>query len=246
MNVVAVLQARTGSRRFPNKVLAPLLGAPMLQRQLDRIHLARSLDAVVVATSVGAEDDGIEALARTCGVECVRGSLHDVLDRVTRAARAANADHVVRLTGDCPLADPAVIDVVVDHHLEGGFDYTSNLSGNTFPDGYDVEVAAMAALEDAWCAATLPTEREHVTPYLYGHPERFRIGEVRADRDLGCLRLTVDHPDDLRLVEAVFAALHAADPAFGLEEITRLFHERPDLLAVNGAHNPRLPREHSA
>lgn len=245
MRIVAVVQARTSSRRFPGKVLAPLLGVPMLQRQLERVRLATSLDRVVVATSDGADDDRVATLARACGVACYRGSLEDVLDRFYRAALAAGADHVVRLTGDCPLSDPAVIDRVVQHHVDGGFDYTSNLPGTTYPDGYDVEVATLDALTEAWRSATLPHEREHVTPYLYGHPERFELGEVRAERELGHLRLTVDHPADLQFVERVFAALHPGDAAFGLDDIARFFDQHPELLTAYGAQDAPATRGRS-
>ncbi|MBM3560846.1 MAG: hypothetical protein FJX53_13430, partial [Alphaproteobacteria bacterium] len=148
--VIAVLQARTSSSRLPGKVLRPLQGRPMLERQIERILRSRRLDRLVVATSDHPEDDPIEALCRTLGVDCFRGALEDVLDRFYRAAASRRPDHVVRLTGDCPLCDPEIIDRVVAHHLEGGYDYTCNVLEPTFPDGLDVEAMTWASLETAW------------------------------------------------------------------------------------------------
>ena len=231
--VVAVLQARTSSSRLPGKVLRPLQGRPMLERQIERIRRARRLDRLVVATSDHAEDDPIEALCTTLGVACFRGSLEDVLDRFYRAAAPHHPDHVVRLTGDCPLCDPEIIDRVVAHHLEGGYDYSCNVLEPTFPDGLDVEVMTLASLEAAWRESALPSQREHVTAFIQTQPARFRLGDVRNDADLSALRWTVDEPADFDLVERIYAALLPTKPDFGTRDILALLAAQPALRTLN-------------
>ncbi len=235
MTVLAILQARVTSTRLPNKVLAPILGQPMLARQIERLRRATTLDTLVVATSDDASDDPLATLCAAIGVPCHRGSLNDVLARFQGACAAFGpADHVVRLTGDCPLADPAVIDVVVRHHLASGADYTANAIQPTWPDGLDVEVMRSAVLQRAFVEARLPSEREHVTPYIHKHPEWFRIEHVKGDRDLSTLRWTVDEPADLAFVSEVYAALYPKNPAFDTAAILALLAQRPELAKLNG------------
>ncbi len=234
--ICAIVQARMGSSRFPGKVLAPLGGRPMILRQLERIAPA-GVDRVVVATSRDEADTPLADCLRAAGIECVRGALDDVLDRVYRAAVAAGARHVVRLTADCPLLDYRVIDAVLALHREHGNDYTSNTLVRTFPDGLDVEVLTFAALEAAWREARAAAEREHVTPFVHGRPQRFKLGNYANAVDWSPLRLTVDHAEDLAVVRAVFDALHPHEPLFGLEEIVELLRRRPDLPALNERYN---------
>ncbi len=235
MTVLAILQARVTSTRLPNKVLVPILGQPMLARQIERLRRARTLDKLVVATSDDASDDPLAAMCAAIGVPCHRGSLNDVLARFQGACAAFGpADHIVRLTGDCPLADPAVIDAVVRHHLASGADYTANAIQPTWPDGLDVEVMRAAVLQRAFDEARLPSEREHVTPYIHKHPEWFRIEHVKGDRDLSTLRWTVDEPADLAFVSEVYAALYPENPAFDTAAILGLIEQRPELTKLNG------------
>jgi spore coat polysaccharide biosynthesis protein SpsF len=233
MRVLAVLQARTTSSRLPAKVLAPIRGRAMILRQIERVRRARSLDGLVVATSDDASDDALAALLAGAGVAAHRADLDDVLARFAGALGGREADHVVRLTGDCPLADPAVIDATVAHHLAEGADYTSNCAAPTFPDGLDVEVMRADALRAAAAEARLPSEREHVTPWLRAHPERFRLAELRAPVDRSALRLTVDTPADLAFVRAVYDALHPLNPDFGTDAVLALLDARPDIAALN-------------
>jgi spore coat polysaccharide biosynthesis protein SpsF len=217
--ILAVLQARTSSRRLPQKVLRPILGRPMIALMVERVRRARRLDGLVLATSAEASDDPLAALARELGIGVFRGALDDVLDRFYRAAAEHGPEHVVRLTGDCPLADPALIDRVVAEHLASGADCTSNAHVRTFPDGLDVEVLRFAALEQAWREARAPHEREHVTPFVYAHPERFRHHAVTWPEDLSAMRWTVDTAADFALVAAVFERLHPRDPAFAWTDV---------------------------
>jgi len=232
-DTVAILQARMGSSRLPGKVLMPILGEPMLARQIERVRRARSLARLVVATGDQADDDPIAALCARLGVDCFRGSRDDVLDRFCKAAERYPSDHVVRLTGDCPLADPAAIDAAVAFHRAGGFDYSSNTLHPTFPDGLDVEVVRSAALAAAGHEARDPFEREHVTPFLYRRPERYRLGDFRRTPDLSALRWTVDHPEDFQLISQVYAALYPAKPDFALDDVLALFEKRPELARIN-------------
>jgi spore coat polysaccharide biosynthesis protein SpsF len=237
--IVAVVQARSSSSRLPGKVLRPILGLPMLVRQLQRVALATRVDRIVVATSEDPLDDAVAAAAITVpGVTVHRGSLDDVLGRVCAAAEHAGARHVVRLTGDCPMVDPVLIDRVVGAHLDSGADYTSNTWPRTFPDGLDVEVLRFEVLAAARAEARLPSEREHVTPFVHRHPERFRLHGVTHATDLSHLRWVVDHEVDLRVVAAVFERLHPLDPAFGMDAVLRLLEEQPELFAQNAGIDP--------
>lgn len=231
--VVGIVQARTSSSRLPGKVLKPILGQPMLYRQLERIAHAESLSLVAVATSLDASDDGVAAVAESFGVPCVRGSLNDVLDRYHTAATDLGADVVVRLTADCPLTDAAIIDQVVQLHLTGGYDYTSNILDRRYPDGLDVEAMEIGVLEDAWREAASGPEREHVTPWIYGRPERYRLGSLRCPQDLSRLRWTVDEQRDFDFVEAVYERLYPVRPYFGMQEILDLLSREPSLFEIN-------------
>jgi spore coat polysaccharide biosynthesis protein SpsF len=229
---LAILQARMTSSRLPGKVLAPVLGEPMIGRQLERLRRARRIDALVVATSTDPSDDPLAAYCGGLGVEVFRGSLSDVLERFRGAlATHPEAKAVVRLTADCPLADPAVIDEVIAHHHAEDADYTSNTLGErTFPHGLDTEVIRAGALVDAAERAADPYEREHVTPYIYRRPDAYRLAGVSRDPPLPHLRWTVDYPEDLAFVREIYARLYPSDPAFGSDAVAAL--------AVNSAPSP--------
>ncbi|TFV91754.1 spore coat protein [Oxalobacteraceae bacterium OM1] len=232
--ILAILQARTSSSRLPGKVLKSIVGQPMLARQLERVRRSARLDRIVVATSTDPSDDTIATLCADLGVDCSRGSLNDVLDRFYQTALPYRPQHVVRLTGDCPLADPILIDEVIDFYRDGKYDHVSNAGDPpTFPDGLDVEVFPFTALEAAWHEATLPSEREHVTPFIYNHPERFKLGQYRNETDLSALRWTVDEPADFELVSKLYEALYPADPAFTTQDVLRLLEQRPEYKTLN-------------
>lgn len=233
MSVIAILQARTSSTRLPGKVLRPILGRPMLARQIDRVAAARTLDRIVVATSTAPDDDAIAALCDSIDIACFRGALDDVLGRFDACAEAFPADHVVRLTGDCPLIDPVVIDRVVAAHLQGGADYTSNVRPPTWPDGLDVEVMRRAVLAAAAAETRRPSDREHVTSFIADHPDRFALRNIVADEDRSGLRLTVDELRDFELVAQIFGMLFPSRPDFSIDDVLALLDLRPDLLAIN-------------
>lgn len=229
--IVAIIQARTGSTRLPGKALRMLSGKSMLERELERLKKATRVDAFIVATTQKSEDDVIVEIAKRAGFPCFRGSERDVLDRYYHAAKEAGADTIVRVTGDCPLHDPEVVDLVVDRFLERGVDYAK--TPENYPEGLDTEVFSFAALETAWKEAKLPSEREHVTPYIRNHPDRFRIDVPwkSGDPDHAHYHWSVDTERDFRLVEAVYA--HFGDAMFHMKDVLALLEERPELLEIN-------------
>jgi len=262
LTTVAIIQARMTSSRLPGKVLLDLSGQPMLVRVVERTRRARSLQQVVVATTTDATDDAIENLCRERGYPCYRGSVHDVLDRYYQAARRYGAEIVVRITADCPVIDPTVIDRTVQAFLGSGsdqpwpftpadvsallsrlpYDFAANRLpppwGRTYPIGLDVEVCTFAALEVAWREAILPHQREHVMPFFYENPERFRILLVNHDVDYGGLRWTVDTPQDLELLRQIYAHFGGRDD-FSWLDVLALFERHPELRQINAQVKPK-------
>lgn len=231
MKTVAVIQARMQSVRLPGKVLAEVQGAPLLAHVVNRARLAVKLDAVVVATSVHQADDSIARFCLEAGIDLLRGSCDDVLDRYHDAARMFGADVIVRLTADCPLADPEVIDRVVSAFQQGSFDYVSNTLACTYPDGLDVEVFSRESLVRSWRQARLNSDREHVTSYMVNHPKLFRLACVRNDVDLSAMRWTVDHPEDLEFMRQVYSQCGPAH--FGMAEVLALLDRQAALREIN-------------
>jgi len=228
---VAIIQARLGSARLPGKVLADLGGAPLIARMIERVRAARTIVRVVVATPAGPADAPLRKVVEGLGVACFTGSEDDVLARFAAAATAFGADPIVRLTADCPLIDPALVDRCVERFLAGPCDYVA--LGGTFPDGLDTEVVAAEALARAHAEARLPSEREHVTPYIWKHPARFRCAAVEFPEPAGEQRWTVDEPRDLEFVRAVYARLHRPGHVFGWREVLALLAREPALLRLN-------------
>ncbi|MGH7721283.1 MAG: cytidylyltransferase domain-containing protein [Candidatus Dormibacteria bacterium] len=226
MTTVAVIQARSGSTRFPNKVLADLQGRPMLAHVIERVSRAATVDRVVVATTVDPADDEVAALSAGCGANVSRGPVDDVLTRYLAAAHEHAADVVVRITADCPLTDPVLIDAVVHARAEGDGEYATNAEPPTYPDGYDVEALTSACLERLDREAQLWYEREHVTARARERPGEFRTVRVTSDRDLSWMRLTVDVPEDLARIAAVLDALPSHPPP-GLAAVTALVETDP-------------------
>jgi len=231
MKTAAIIQARMSSTRLPGKVLLPLAGVPVLAHVVRRCQSCKTVDEVLVATSTDASDDAIQTWCGAEGVPCVRGSLNDVLDRYHQAAVASGADVVVRITADCPALDPTIVDEVVHGFHAGGYDYYG-LSGE-FPDGLDCSVFAFAALERAWREASLPSEREHVGPYIEKHPELFKCGGHKKFKGLAHHRWTLDEPRDYKFLTAVFNRLHKDGGMFLAADVLALLEREPELLALN-------------
>jgi len=232
--IAAIIQARMSSSRLPGKVLKQIIGKPMLALQLERVARSVKLDKIIVATSGSVDDDAINEYCAGAGVACFRGSLGDVLDRYRRAAQYYNADCIVRLTGDCPLVDPDVIDHVIDVYQQAECDYASNTIDPTYPDGLDVEVFSRSALELAWEKAELPSEREHVTPYIKKSNDLKKLN-VRGVNDLSALRWTVDDVNDFELATKVFEALYASNPNFRTDDILSFLAANPAVSRLNAS-----------
>lgn len=230
--VVAIIQARMGSSRLPGKSLAEIEGRPMLWHVIQRVKRAKLVDRVVVATSTAPADDAIEKMCRESDVPCYRGSENDVLDRYYHAARAEKASQVVRITADCPLIDPEVIDRVVQRFQRGDLDYASNAMVRTYPDGLDTEICSFLALERAWHEATKASEREHVTPYLRSEKCRTANVENSSTPVYRHCRWTVDEAEDLEFIRAVYKAFRGQD-SFGMKDILRLIEKNPGLEKMN-------------
>ena len=234
--ILAILQARMSSTRLPGKVLRPLAGAPMILRQIERTRRSRLISRLVVATSDEKTDDVLMDVLEGQGVEVFRGPLEDVLARYLGALEAKGpAEHVVRMTADCPFIDWQVIDAVIQAHLDAGADYTANTwERRTFPKGLDVDIVRSGVLAEAAAEATDAYEREHVLPFIYRRPDRYRLQGFAQDRDEGELRWTVDLPEDHAFASAVYDALYPENPAFTSDDVRRFLTGRPDLADAGG------------
>ena len=225
-----------GSVRLPGKILKEVLGQPLLVHLVTRLLQARWIDKITVATSSNKADDPVEELCREQGYYCFRGSENDVLDRYYQAALFSGAgedDTIIRITGDCPLVDPEVVDKAILLFHRSKADYASNVNPPTFPDGLDVEVFKFTALKTAWNEASLVSEREHVTPFIRNNPERFKQANLDNARDLSGLRWTVDEEEDFMFVRTVYEKLYSKDRVFTTEEVLSLLERQPELLTIN-------------
>jgi spore coat polysaccharide biosynthesis protein SpsF len=240
---VAIVQARMGSSRLPGKVLRPILGRPMLSHIVERLRAVPGLPAIVVATSDQPGDDPVRAFCLAESVACFSGSETDVLDRFYRAAVREDGDPLVRITGDCPLADPELIARLLELYGTGGYDHVAvatgagaiHLNGGRFPDGLDAECFSFAALERAWHEATQPSDREHVTPYIWRNRNLFRCSLLMSESDHSTLRWTVDNEEDFRMVSAIYEALYRPGRPFGMSDVLHLLSSNPALAATNRA-----------
>jgi spore coat polysaccharide biosynthesis protein SpsF len=231
--ILAILQARMTSQRLPGKVLKTILGRPMLELQIERILRCKKIDQLIVATSFNPEDDPIEVLCEKIEIPYFRGDLENVLDRFYQAARQHNPQHIVRLTGDCPLTDPILIEALIEFYLSRGSDYASNCQEPTLPDGLDAEIFSFAVLEQSWREAELPSHLEHVTPFIHSQPERFDIACYKYHKDLSQFRWVVDEPEDLELVRKIYEKLYPSNPEFGTEDIVALLERNAKLVETN-------------
>ncbi len=221
------------STRLPGKVMAPILGQPMIGRQIERLRRVRGISRILVATSVREDDDVLAGYCEGVGAEIFRGDLSDVLDRFHAALVAAGQpEHFLRLTADCPLVDPTVVDLCIARHLQSGADYTHNSPGWTFPKGLDVEVCRTEVLDAAWWQAVAPYDREHVTPFVYNRPNRFRIERVTRAPPLR-FRWTVDTEEDFAFAYDVYSALYPGKPDFSTDDILAWQALHPERVLVN-------------
>jgi spore coat polysaccharide biosynthesis protein SpsF len=241
--VAAVVQARMTSSRLPGKILLPLAGKPLLYRMLERVKRIPGVDKVVLALAEGAAHDSAVNAISGLDVLVVRGSEQDVLARTAKAARAARADTVMRITSDCPLLDPGVSGTILQAYVDGageGTRYVRTAFDRGFPLGFDTEVFSSGLLYEADEKSTDPYEREHATPYIWRHPDRFPQTIIAGSPDHRDWRLVVDTADDYDLASTTYDALYPSMPQFGYRELIELFEKKPDLLRIN-AHVEQRP-----
>lgn len=220
---LAILQARMSSTRLPGKVLRPILGEPMIARQIERLRRARRIDKLVVATSTDVSDDLLADFIQELGIDVYRGDLKDVLSRYVETLETFGpADIVIRLTADCPLTDPVLIDTLIELRAATDADIVSLDVHPSFPQGLDAEIIRSSALRAAGAEAELAYDREHVTPFIYARPDRFKIGSLTQQRDESHVRWTVDTPEDFAFVSRVYEALYPTHPTFLQEDIRAL------------------------
>lgn len=233
MSVGVIVQARMGSTRLPGKVLKKVQGKTLLEFLIERVKIAKLVDQVIIATTHSQKDKAIATVASRNNLKVFRGSENDVLDRYFQCANHFHLKTIVRITGDCPLIDPKIIDEVIRFYRKGRFDYATNGIDSTFPDGMDVEVFSFKALKRAWSEARLESEREHVTAYIWKNKSIFKIGTYKGSVDNSSLRLTVDEPKDLKLVRRIIADLYPKNSEFSLADIILHLKKNPSLLKIN-------------
>lgn len=237
MSTVAVVQARMTSTRLPGKVMLEVLGKPMLEFQLERVRQVSLIDDIIIATTTNATDDAVADFARAGGFGLHRGSESDVLDRFEGAIASTDARTVVRLTADCPLIDPDEIERVIRryHDADPVCDYVTNAIPRSYPAGLDVEVFSREVLEMAAVETHDAYNREHVTPFLYLNPERFRLLSVVCEPDLSRERWTLDEPGDFELIRRVLERLYPTCPDFRMADVVHVLNENPEWRALNGS-----------
>lgn len=236
LRVVIIVQARMGSTRLPKKVLKEVLDKPLLQYLIERLKKVQFQDEIVIATTVNPEDQEIVEFCHMEEVPLFRGKSEDVLDRFYHAAKAFKADVVVRITADCPLIDPKLVDQAIDHFIKHypNYDYVSNSNLRTLPIGMDVEVFSFKALEEAFNESTLPEEREHVTPFIYRRKSRYTTDLLTHEPNLSNYRLTVDTKEDFELVQKILETLYPKNKNFTMEDIIHLLSlDHPEWMKIN-------------
>ena len=235
MTTAITIQARMGSTRLPGKVLKEAAGKPLLAHMVERLKHVPDIDKIIIATTDKATDDPIVELAEDVGVDFYRGSEDDVLSRVLEAALYHDIDLIIETTGDCPLIDPETIHQIIKTYHVSDVDYVSNVIERSYPIGMDTQVFATDILADVTKRTDDPQDHEHVSLFIYRHPEIYRLKNVLASPELMApdWRLTLDTPEDYTLIKTVFETLHPDNPAFSLADMFALFKDRPELLEIN-------------
>ena len=239
---IAIIQARTGSSRLPNKILFKILGKEILLQLIDRVIASKLIDKIIIATTLNKDDHKIIDLVKNYHpkVSFFRGDESDVLNRYYQAALEYKNKYktkfdIIRITSDCPLIDPNVIDIHIEKFNQRNVDYlSSRIHKRTWPHGMEMEIFTFKALQQDWTNAKEPFEREHVTPYIYkSHPDKFKLYEFRYAKDISNYRLTIDYKEDFEFVKTIFEKLYNKNPLFTLDEIIHLLESEPGLLKIN-------------
>ncbi len=232
MKIILINQARMTSTRLPGKVLRKVLGKPLLEYQIERLRRVHNIAGQIVATTTNSADDPIANLCQKLGIDCYRGSESDVLSRYYEAALKYKPDAVIRVTSDCPLIDPELIDQVIKFYLQNPqFQYVSNVETRTYPRGMDTEIFSFEALENAYHFAKEAMEREHVTPYIRAHASQ--RGSITGSKDYSKYRWTVDTPEDFELVQKILSAIYPQNEKFLLADLVQLVQKHPEWSQIN-------------
>lgn len=237
----AIIQARMNATRLPGKVLKEACGKPLLELLVERLKCARHLDEIIIATTISPADDPIEELAKRLSIKYMRGSEEDVLGRYYQAANQFHVDHIVRITGDCPLMDPVIIDHMIEFYMDiksgvTEYDYLANTLETTFPDGLDVEIFGFGVLKKIHMIADKKYQREHVCTYIIEHPKEFRIKNFtndKNDKNFPGFRWTLDNPEDYQLIKAIYEGLYPKKKIFLMNDILDFLQENPQLVQIN-------------
>ncbi|ALC86345.1 acylneuraminate cytidylyltransferase [Bacillus sp. FJAT-22090] len=235
MRILAIIQARMGSTRLPGKILKEVNGKPLLAYQLERVRKSNFIDKIVIATTTNKNDDLIVKFCEQYNVDFYRGSEEDVLARYYEASEQFGGDIIVRLTSDCPIIDPSIIDETIKYYIDNktDYDYVSNTIERTYPRGLDTEVFSKKALKKAFIESKLVKDREHVTAYMYSNPENFNIGFISNNPDLGKHRWTVDTIEDFQLIELILKKLYKENQIFYMNDVIYLLDKNPQWIQLN-------------
>ncbi len=234
--IYAIIQARMGSTRLPGKVMMDLCGSPVIEHVVKRINGSKLIDKIIIATSEDKNNQPIIEFCKNNNVDYFVGSEDDVVDRYYQTAIDNNIkveDSIIRITSDCPLIDPSVVDKVIEEHNHYKNDYTTNVIDCTYPDGLDCEVFNFDVLKDTWINANLSSQREHVTLYIRDNPKKFKLGNVKNDIDLSSLRWTLDEKEDFIFINEVYNNLFNTESIFTMDDVVQLLKEKPELLDIN-------------
>jgi len=232
--IAAIIQARMASSRFPDKVMKIIVGKPMLWHQINRLRKSELIEKLIIATTDKIQDRIIIDFAKENNILYFAGSEEDVLNRFYYSAKKFKVETIVRITGDCPLIDPSLVDMIINFYLDNKNQYDIVHNGTTYPDGIvETEVFSFNILKKIWENAKLPSEREHVTSYIWKNPEMFRQATVENSKDLSYLRLVVDNEKDFKLVKIIFQNLYKEDEMFYLEDIVKFLNQNPELITLN-------------
>lgn len=231
MKIILIIQARMGSTRLPGKSLLTIKDKPLIGYVIDRLKSISGVDEIILATTTNPKDHPLARYAQSQGITVYRGSENDVLDRFHETAKTREGSVIIRITGDCPLIDPHVVEQTINKYLTGQYDYVSNTLKRTYPRGLDVEVFSFKALDEAANEAEDSIEREHVTPFIYNHPERYRLGSITGRPDLSQHRWTVDTPEDFAFIKAIVDGLE--DESLTTKNVLKLLKKHPELMKIN-------------
>lgn len=234
--IIATIQVRMGSTRLPQKALKKILGKPMLWHLINRVKKANLVDKIVIATTTNEEDKTIINFAKENGIDYYAGSENDIVDRLYKTAKKFNAEAIVRVTGDCPLIEPRIIDKEIEYYIKNrdGIDYISNVHPRrTYPDGLDTEIYPFKTLERMWKEIKDPFLREWICTYIIENSDKFRAANIENEENLSLMRWTVDYKEDLEFVREIYNKLYKHDKVFHMEEILKLLRQNPRLMEIN-------------